>query len=286
MFASLLLAASIEFSVADASFAYECASNLVEKCTPRDAGTAKGRAAAKWIFDTCSDNGVEVRKDVFTASTPRGRRTFTNLYCEFEVDPKAGWVVVMSHFDTKPGTSCPGANDGASTTGLLIALAKAVSARRLPNGNLMLIWTDGEECFYGYSENDGFWGSKHAAEKLARAGRDVRAAICIDMLGDRNLKVSVPANSDAGLAQVASDAARLAGLGDGFITRMREDVKDDHVPFAARGWRAIDLIDFEYGSVPGRNNWWHTSADTIDKISIKSLYDSGRLLAEMLNIIL
>jgi glutaminyl-peptide cyclotransferase len=106
------------------------------------------------------------------------------------------------------------------------------------------------------------------------------------MLGDRDLKVTVPANSDETLAKIAVHAARRAGLGDGFVARVPEEVKDDHVAFAAMGWKAVDLIDFDYGSEPGLNNWWHTSADTVDKLSVESLHRSGRLVAEMLNIVL
>jgi len=286
MLHSLILAASIAFTEADARFAFECASNLVERCTPRDAGTVRGKLAANWILDTATTHGADMRRDVFRAMTPRGERTMTNLYCEFETDPGADWVVVMSHFDTKPYTGCPGANDGASTTGLLMALARHLSSSGIPKGNLMLLWTDGEECMYGYGPNDGFWGSKRAAERLALEGRNVRAAICLDMLGDRDLKVTVPANSDQSLAKIAVRAAGNAGLGTGFVSRIREDMKDDHVAFAMRGWKAIDLIDFDYGSSPGRNDWWHTSADTIDKVSEDSLFKSGRLVAEMLNIVL
>ena len=286
MLQSLILAASIAFTEADANFAWECASNLVERCTPRDAGTVRGKLAANWILDTATIHGADIRRDVFRAMTPLGERTMTNLYCEFESDPKADWVVVMSHFDTKPHTGCPGANDGASTTGLLMALARILSCSGIPKGNLMLLWTDGEECMYGYGPNDGFWGSNRAAEMFVRKGRNVRAAICLDMLGDRDLKVTVPANSDDTLARIAVHAARRAGLGARFVTRIREDMKDDHVAFAMRGWKAIDLIDFDYGSSPGRNDWWHTSSDTIDKVSVDSLLKSGRLVAEMLNLVL
>ena len=287
MIASLILSASIAFTASDAHFAFECASNLVANCTPRDAGTVRGRIAANWILDTASAAGLDIRRDVFRATTPYGERTFTNLYCEFAREPSAEWVVVMSHYDTKPGTACPGANDGASTTGLLMALARSIADRGgVPKGNLMILWTDGEECVRGYSENDGFWGSRRAADELERRGRRVRAAICLDMLGDRDLKVTVPDNSDSTLARISVHAARRAGLGDGFITSIPEEVKDDHLAFMRKGWRAIDFIDFDYGSVPGRNDWWHTKEDTVDKLSVESLHSSGRFVAEFLNIIL
>ena len=62
-----------------------------------------------------------------------------------------------------------------------------------------------------------------------------------------------------------------------------ELVKDDHAPFLEKGFKAIDLIDFNYG--PG-NSYWHTPQDTMDKISKESLLKSCRILAELLNILL
>ena len=59
-------------------------------------------------------------------------------------------------------------------------------------------------------------------------------------------------------------------------------VKDDHVAFLNLGFRAMDLIDFEYGSAPGLNDYWHTEKDTMDKVSVKSLETAGRLLVEII----
>lgn len=286
MFSALLLAASLAFTESDAAFALECASNLVERFTPRDAGTVRGRLASNWLLDTVSAQGADVRRDRFAVDTPFGRREMVNLYCAFETNPSDEWIVLISHYDTKPGIACPGANDGASTTGLLIALARAVVERGLPRGNLMLVWTDGEECMKSYSANDGFWGSKRAAAEMKRRGFKVRSAVCLDMLGDKDLKIMVPGNADKSLSKIVCHAARKAQLGDCFAGIVREEVKDDHVAFAAAGWRAVDLIDFEYGSAPGLNDYWHTSADTVDKLSVDSLHKSGRLVAELLDIIL
>ena len=64
---------------------------------------------------------------------------------------------------------------------------------------------------------------------------------------------------------------------------MTESVKDDHVAFLGRGYPAVDLIDFEYGP---QNAYWHTPQDTMDKISEDSLLKSGKIVAELLNILL
>lgn len=280
---TLLLAAALAFAPQDAAFAHKTAKEFVESCTPRDAGTIRGNIAANWILDRASMTGANVRRDIFMASTPSGERRFVNLYAEYQSNPDDGWIILVSHYDTKPGSQCPGANDGASTTALLISIANALGEWKTPKGNVMLVWTDGEECQGAkYSVGDGFQGSQRAVKYLQEKKRNVRAVLCLDMLGDKDLEISIPANGDKTLARIATIAARRIGEPK-LVKRTEDRVKDDHVAFLDAGYRAIDLIDFEYGP---DNSWWHTDEDTIDKISEESLYKSGRLVCELLNILL
>ena len=103
------------------------------------------------------------------------------------------------------------------------------------------------------------------------------------MLGDRDLNIVVPGNGERTLRRLARIAADRAGVGA--KVKLRDDlvVKDDHQAFLDAGCAAIDLIDFDFGSAPGLNDWWHTPNDTLDKISAESLFVSGRLTAEILN---
>ena len=280
---SLLIAASLVFGPEDAEFAERTTREFIEECTPRDAGTIRGGIAANWILDRASMTGADVRRDVFRASTPNGMRRFVNLYGEFESNPSSRWVVIVSHYDTKPGTNCPGANDGGSTTGLLISLANVISEWREQHGNVMLVWTDGEECMgERYSPGDGFQGAERAVQYLKEKDRKVQAVVCLDMLGDADPAISVPANGDPTLAKIAQHAARRIGEPN-LVTPMADSVKDDHVAFSEAGHRAIVLIDFSYG--PG-NAWWHTAEDTCDKLSKESFLKSGRLVCEMLRILM
>ena len=283
MFCALLLSAGLAFTQADARLAYETARGLVDRCTPCDAGTIRGRIAANHLLDAASAVGANVRRDTFHAETPRGEKEFTNLYAEFRHGgDDAKWVVLVSHYDTKPGADCPGANDGASTSGLLVGIANAFVDWREKRGNLMLVWTDGEECISEYGPCDGLWGSRRAAERLSERNLKVQAVICLDMLGDRDLAISVPSNGSPALAKIAVHAASRAGT-PGLVSTMEEMVKDDHVPFIEKGYRAVDLIDFSYGD---GNSFWHTVKDTIENVSEESLLASGRVVAEMLNILL
>ena len=289
LFALPLIAGQIEFSEADAQVAFAAASNFVERCTPRDAGTFRGRLAAQWLLDRVSRTGVDASLDKFRAPTPDGERPFANVVVEFPGSTtNAAWIVVMSHFDTMPniGEGFQGANDGASTSGLLIALAGAIRRAGRQADSIALVWTDGEECRRSYGPNDGFQGSNRLAAYYRTRNRAIKAAICLDMLGDRNLNITIPANTTPPLKDIALAAAKRVGAADKVAVRNGIIVKDDHSAFLENGFPAIDLIDFDFGSAPGLNDWWHTPNDTLDKISAASLLVSGRLAAELLNSLL
>ena len=280
-------AAVVEFTSDDARNAYSTAADFVCDCTPRDAGTIRGRLAANWIMDRVSRTGVDASVDAFKADSPRGVKSFANVVVEFPgTKPNAPWVVFISHFDTPPGIGkgFEGANDGASTTGLLIALAGAIRrAGKLPD-NIMLLWTDAEECMVSYSENDGFQGAKHALKGFKDRRRAVKAAIGLDMLGDRDLHIQMPVNGTVRLQNAVFEAAKRAGL-EGLVSVGKDVVKDDFAVFYDAGCPAVNLIDFHYGSAPGRNDYWHTVEDRMDKIGEESLLKSAMLAVELLNML-
>lgn len=284
MMASLILAALV-FTQLDASKSYDVARELVSRHSPRDAGTLRGRVAALKIFELAAKEGAMPRIQSFKDNTPYGEKHFFNVYADILCDKKSrDWVVVVSHFDTKSSVDCPGANDGASTSGLLMGLVRALKSSPLKNVNIRLMWLDGEESMIKYGKNDGLWGSRHAAKELKKSKKNVLAVICLDMLGDRNLDIKIPENTDSELSELALKAARLAGYKD-VVGKADFAVTDDHVPFLQRGYKTLNLIDFNYGSKPKLNDYWHTPKDDMSHISLKSIYSSGRIVSELLNLI-
>jgi Zn-dependent M28 family amino/carboxypeptidase len=214
-------------------------------------------------------------------------KSFANVFVEFRgTKENAPWIVLISHFDTPPGIGegFEGANDGASTTALLIALAGSIRRSRPFNDNIMLLWTDAEECMVSYSENDGFQGAKHALKGFRERGRAIKAAIGLDMLGDRDLHIKIPVNGTVKLQNAVFEASKRAGL-EGLVSFGRDAVKDDFSIFYDAGCPAVNLIDFQFGSAPGKNDYWHTVEDKMDKISEESLLKSGMLVAELLNML-
>lgn len=278
---------AVSFTASDAREAFAVATEFVRDCTPRDAGTIRGRLAANWLMDRASRAGVDAFVDQFKADTPDGVRSFANVMVEFKgAKENAPWIVLISHFDTAPniGKGFQGANDGASTSGLLVSLVGAIRRAGQQRDNIALIWTDGEECRFSYAKNDGLQGARRAVAVFKEKSRPIKAVIGLDMLGDRDLHIRMPANGTVQLQNAVFEAAKRAGL-EGLVSQGRDIVKDDFAVFFDAGCPAVNLIDFEYGSAPGKNDYWHTVGDTVDKISEESLLKSGMLVAELLNML-
>ena len=63
----------------------------------------------------------------------------------------------------------PGANDGASGSGLLLELANQLRGKR-EGPSVWLVWLDGEEAFQKWTATDSVYGSRHLAEKWQKDG--------------------------------------------------------------------------------------------------------------------
>jgi len=273
----------LTFTATQASNALLHVISFVGECIPRDGGTADSEKAAIWLHKRLSEQGIDVVIDRFMDDSPQGSRPFANVLATIPGD-RNEWIVLLSHFDTMRGIDkeFQGANDGGSSTGLLLELATVLQAAPQKKYNILCAFLDGEECTFAYSNRDGFHGSRHLARQLKAKNTQIKAVILMDMIGDRDLKITVPKNCSASLRVLALEAAEKTGdrdkigLFDGIIY-------DDHQAFLDLGYPAVNLIDFYYGDGPGENNYWHTTKDSIDKLSADSLLTTGRLVMEMLN---
>ena len=251
---------------------------------PRDAATAGAEAAAKHLRDRLQAAGVEASIDEFKAQSPKGETVFRNVMGRLPGAGK-GLVILASHYDTKSGIpNFQGANDSASSSGALLELARVMAEGPELPFEVLFVFFDGEECMEHYGVSDGLHGSRYLAKKLIDDGRarSVKAMILLDMIGDRDLTVTLPRNSTPALISMVFDAAREDGS-RGKFSLSNLQIGDDHDPFFSAGIQAIDIIDFSYGSAPGRNDYWHTDADTMDKISAESLGTVGRVVLRMVN---
>lgn len=249
---------------------------------PRDAGTEGAAQAAHWLSAELQRLGLETTIEAFEDKTPDGSATFYNVLATLP-GKRPATILLLSHYDTKSGIAPDfiGANDGGSSTGLLLALAEYLATQPPPRHTIQFALLDGEECRYRYGSNDGLHGSRHLAARLAREKAPLAAVILLDMIGDDDLTLTIPRNSSSDLKLLLLDAAAAHGARQR-IKLLASEILDDHQPFLDHGFAAIDLIDFEYGSRPGANDYWHTPEDTLDKLSAETLQLVGTITLEMI----
>lgn len=256
------------------------------KIAPRDSGTINAGRASRWIAQEIRRMGFTPKADTWTEHTAFGPKTFCNITVDIPGET-ANVVLFGSHYDTKAGISdsFQGANDGGSSTGVLLGLIEHLAETRPKLRNTVrFAFFDGEESFgTTYRDDDGLHGSKRMAAHFVknRAASPIIAVIILDMIGDFNQIIQIPRNVTPWLARMAIQEAKALRNGPRVILADNA-VIDDHLPFIVSRFPAIDLIDFEFGSAPGKNDYWHTPEDTIDKISADSLYKAGALAFAML----
>ena len=287
---SFLLLAGCKPAAEKSAFSGEAAYNeaaALVQISPRDSGTGNARRAAVHLETRLKELGVNAAIMTFPDDTPAGQVFFHNVVGR--LPGKTNRLIILgSHFDTKSGIApdFQGANDSGSSTGVLLELARVLAARAPYETEFMFAFFDGEECMNDYKPNDGLHGSRNLARHIYTAGgaQHVEAVIILDMIGDKDLKVTVPRNSSRKLTKTLFAAAEELGHRARFGLA-RGDILDDHVPFLAAGMPAIDIIDFEYGSAPGLNDYWHTPADTLDKLSVDSMQTVGDTVLRMIELL-
>jgi len=251
----------------------------------RDSGTPGAKAAAEHIRQRLETQGVEAEIDAFEDRCPKGDIIFRNVIGRIPGRGE-GIIVLGSHYDTKAGMGegFEGANDSGSSTAVLIELGRLLAEGPRLGPDVILAFFDGEECMERYGPADGLHGSKRMVRQLQEEGKieEVQAMILLDMIGDRDLTVTIPRNVDPELVRRAFKAATEEGVRTQF-SLYSFSVGDDHEPFLEAGIPAINLIDFHFGSAPGRNDYWHTPEDTLDKISPESMGVVGRVTVRMIN---
>jgi len=259
----------------------------IVKFGPRPLGSASHKKVEEYI--AAHIKADEVENDIFTADTNIGKFPVHNIIAKYP-GTKDGIIVFASHYDTNyplRDTSYVGANDGASSSALLIEIANQLRGKQRDGYSVWLIWDDAEEAMKPDTEvdfmSDSLYGITHLAEKWQADGtlKKVKAFLLADMIGDADLNIDRDGNSTPWLQSAVYEAATRLGYQSHFFARTLP-MDDDHLPFVKRGVPSVDLIDFTYGY---NNVFWHTPQDTVDKLSPQSLKIAGATMIETVRIL-
>jgi glutaminyl-peptide cyclotransferase len=265
----------------------------IVKFGPRPVGSANHKKVEEFIHSRLK--GDQVEDDNFTADTPEGKFPVHNIIAKYP-GTKDGIIVIASHYDTNyplRNTSYIGANDGGSSSALLLEIANQLRGKPRDGYSVWLVWDDAEEAMKPDGSgglpnempfaDDSLYGITHLAEKWQADGtlKKIKAFLLADMIGDSDLNIDRDLNSTPWLENVVGEAAKRLGYQSHFFARKNE-VSDDHIPFMKRGVPSADLIDFTYGY---NDVFWHTTQDTVDKLSPQSLQIVGSVILEAIRIL-
>ncbi|GIK37180.1 MAG: hypothetical protein BroJett011_10130 [Chloroflexota bacterium] len=237
---------------------------------PRPTGTEAGWATGDLIITALEQVGWAVETQEFTFKGVKGRNIIGRL--------GSGPVIILgAHYDTRPAADkdpnlarqndwIEGANDGASGVAVLLELARVLETNKLKN-EVWLAFFDAED--RGRLDDWPFSvGARYMAENLVVKPQSV---VVVDMIGDADQNIFFERNSTEDLSVEIWAVAAELGYENYLIPQFKHTIIDDHLPFLERGIPAVDMIDFDYP-------YWHTVADTADKVAPESLERVGRTL--------
>jgi glutaminyl-peptide cyclotransferase len=236
---------------------------------PRTPGSAAQAQFLEWSRSELAAAGWQSQVQV----GEKMGHTIRNLvaYRDPNLPPR---ILLGAHYDSRLSAdqdpdpakrvqAVPGANDGASGVAVLLELARVLPA----DAPVWLVFFDAEDNgrLPGW---DWLLGSRTFVEQMTFRPQ---AMILVDMVGDADLRLPLEQNSDPTLQAEIWSQAEALGYGEFFVPEKGYRMLDDHLPFIEAGIPAVDIIDFDYP-------YWHTTADTADKVSASSLQAVGETL--------
>ena len=241
---------------------------------PHPPGSEAQKKVGAYIVDQLKSSNLEVQTHTFEPVTPHGHLQMTNIWGV--VNGKRDQVIILaSHYDSKYFENFPfvGANDGASSSGLLLELARILAKRNRTDFTLWFVFFDGEEALLEWTSADSLYGSREFVKMLKRSNQlnTISALILLDMVGEKDLLFYKDGFSTAWLKNIIWMKAAELGHDDIFKTWGSVSVQDDHIPFVEEGIPVVNIIDLNYA-------YWHTSKDTPDRLSAENLEIVGNVV--------
>jgi glutaminyl-peptide cyclotransferase len=246
-------------------------------------GSENHKKLERYILDHLK--GDQVEDDAFTADTVEGKFPVRNIIAKFP-GTKDGLIVILGHYDTNyplRNTGYVGANDGGSSTAILLEYANQLREKKREGYSVWLVWTDGEEAVKSWSDTDSLYGTRDLAAKWEKDGtlKKIKALMVMDMIGDADLNILRDTNSTPWLLDLIYQAATRFGYQSHFYA-LQGGEEDDHIPFVKRGVPCADVISIPYGY---NDAFHHTPQDTMDKLSPKSLEIVGDTIMETVHML-
>jgi glutaminyl-peptide cyclotransferase len=245
---------------------------------PRPSGSPAIVQLQEYIQSELRSYGCTVEADSFGADTPAGRLAMKNILVKIPGE-KPGIILLGTHYDTKRLENFVGADDGGSSTGVMLELARLLCSQRGKYA-AWIAFFDGEEAVnLEWKDPDNRYGSRQMAAKLSASGDlpKIKAFILVDLVGGKNPHFLRDGESTQWLKDFVWSVAAKLGYGEIFGSAPTNFGGDDHYSFTARHVPSVDIMDLD---TQNDVSYWHTAGDTLDKISPKTLAIVGHVVLE------
>ena len=244
---------------------------------PRTPGSSGHEKERVWIEQSLEGFGWDVEAQSLYYQD-QGHKIY-NIIGTRPSDLGGDMIIIGAHYDTRimadrsedlddQSHPVPGANDGASGVAVVMELARILP--NLENLDIHLVFFDAED--NGYL--DGWEWILGSSMYARRAPNLPDVVVIVDMVGDIDQQIYFERSSDPELREEIWAIAKEHEI-TSFIPEEKYHILDDHTPFLHRGIPSVLLIDFDYP-------YWHTTKDTLDKVSAESLENVGIVLKNWL----
>jgi glutaminyl-peptide cyclotransferase len=247
---------------------------------PRPAGSPALAQLQSYLESELKSYGCAVETDSFSADTPAGRLPMKNILVKIPGE-QPGIILLGTHYDTKRIDNFVGADDAGSSTAVMLEIARQLCAPQAHPGKyaVWIAFFDGEEAVNKqWKDPDNRYGSRQMAAKFAASGElpKVKAFLLADLVGGKNPHFLRDGESTKWLKDFVWNVAGQLGYSDIFGSAPTDFGGDDHYSFTARKVPSVDVMDLDFNDVP----YWHTTEDSLDKISPKTMAIVGHVFLE------
>ena len=266
----------------DGQKAYDYTAKLVS-FGPRPPASDAIHKTQDYLIGELKGFGCAVDTDDFNSQTPVGNFAMKNIIAKIPGTGQ-GIILLLTHYDTLRLDGFVGAEDGGSSSGLMLEMARHLCVAPKQANSVWIAFLDGEEAQTvkngeaQWTDTDSVYGSRELAARMAVSGdlKRIRAVLLADMIGQKGLSLPREEYSTKWLVDLVWGTAARLGYSSVF-SNLSNAIDDDHLPFVHRNVPSVDIIDlYDYQ----QEKAWHTPQDTMDKISPRNLAIVGHVILE------
>lgn len=272
---------------------------------PRTMNSEAHERCAQWIADRFRLYGMDVTNQQATLQGYDGTQLrATNIIASYRPDA-AERILLCAHWDSRPWadndpeeanhkTPVMAANDGASGVGVMLEVARLLSADTTSVVGVDFICFDAEDwgvpewaTYDGDSGETWALGSRHWADNPHRTGYRARFGILLDMVGGQGAKFyqeGVSLHYARSVVDRVWQAAEVVGYSSYFPRQEGHMITDDHLPVNQTARiPCIDIIPY-YPDCPSSSfgPTWHTVNDDMAHLDKTTLKAVGQTLVQVI----